>query len=76
MTFLIPVSANLLGVLILSEEFHIQHLLGMFVIGIGFNRHGRKRQGQNNSKGGGRIMSLAANGCTTASLSAFLPGKK
>ncbi len=34
-TFLIPVSANLLGVLILSEEFHIQHLLGMFVIGIG-----------------------------------------
>ncbi len=34
-TFLIPISAILLGVFILSEKFEIQYLIGMVVIGIG-----------------------------------------
>jgi len=34
-TFLIPISAILLGVFILSEKFEIQYLIGMLVIGIG-----------------------------------------
>jgi drug/metabolite transporter (DMT)-like permease len=51
-TFLLPISAILLGVFILSEQFYIQHLFGMIVIGIGLvfidGRLLQRIRGQNN----------------------------
>jgi len=57
-TFLVPVSAILLGVFILSEVFKVQFLLGMIIIGLGLiaidgrliQRIGRKKNVQRQSQ--------------------------